>query len=119
LQPETATRTTPHDMTLLLKQIWLERAAPPQACAEIRRLMGQQTSYRIAVGFPTGISVRAKSGSLMGRVRNEIGVVAYPDGHRYAVAIFTNAHHRAARQPTIDRAIGAAAALAVSEIRRK
>lgn len=61
--------------------------------------------------------MQAKSGSLMGQVRNEIGVVTYPDGRRYAVAVFTRAHTRAARQPAIDRAIGDVAALAVEHIR--
>jgi len=39
------------------------------ASAEVRLLMGQQTSHRLAVGFPDGITVQAKSGSLMGRNR--------------------------------------------------
>ncbi len=90
---------------------------PAAACAEVRRLMGQQASHRLAVGFPDGIMVQAKSGSLMGRIRNEVGVVTYPDGRRYAVAVFTRSRTGAARQPAIDRAIDAAAALAVEQIR--
>jgi beta-lactamase class A len=117
LQPEHATRTTPADMTRLLRSIWRDEAAPAAACAEVRRLMGQQASHRIAVGFPHGVTVQAKSGSLMGKVRNEIGVVTYPDGRRYAVAVFTHAFRRAARQPAIDQAIGAAAYLAVEQLR--
>ncbi len=39
------------------------------ASAEVRLLMGQQASHRLAVGFPDGITVQAKSGSLMGRNR--------------------------------------------------
>ncbi len=118
LQPEHATRTTPADMTRLLRSIWRDEAAPAAACAEVRRLMAQQTSYRLAHGFPNEIKVHAKSGSLMGRVRNEIGVITYPDGRRYAVAVFTHAHRRAARQPAIDQAIGAVAALAVEHLAR-
>lgn len=117
LQPEHATRTTPYDMTCLLRSIWRDEAAPAAACAEVRRLMGQQTSYRLAVGFPGEVTIQAKSGSLMGRIRNEIGVVTYPDGRRYAVAVFTRSYKRAARQPAIDQAIGTVAALAVEQIR--
>lgn len=118
LQAERATRTTPHDMTRLLRSIWCDEAAPAAACAEVRRLMGQQANHRLAVGFPDGIMVQAKSGSLMGRIRNEIGVVTYPDGRRYAVAVFTRAHRGASRQPAIDSAIGAVAALAIAQIRQ-
>jgi beta-lactamase class A len=117
LQPECATRTTPRDMTRLLRSIWREEAAPAAACAEVRRLLGQQASYRLAVGFPDDIRVQAKSGSLMGRIRNEIGMVTYPDGRRYAVAVFTRSHTGASRQPAIDRAIGAVAALAIEQLR--
>lgn len=117
LHPEYATRTTPFDMTRLLQRIWHDEAAPSAACSEVRQLMGRQTSQRIAVGFPNGISVHAKSGSLMGRTRNEIGVVTYPDGQRYAVAVFTRAYKWAGRQPAIDQAIGAVAALAVEQLR--
>jgi beta-lactamase class A len=117
LLPETATRTTPYDMTRLLRSIWRDEAAPAEACAQVRRLMGQQASYRIAVGFPNDVRVHAKSGSLMGKIRNEIGVVTYPDGHRYALAVFTTAHKRLTRQPAIDQVIGEVAAMAVQEIR--
>lgn len=59
--------------------------------------MGQQlTRHRIASGFGPGISVAAKSGGLMGIVRNEAGVVTGPDGTGYAVAVFTR------REPGID-----------------
>ncbi|HEX2913106.1 MAG TPA: serine hydrolase [Chloroflexia bacterium] len=75
------------------------------------------TSYRIAVGFPDGIRVQAKSGSLMGRIRNEIGVVTYPDGRHYAIAVFTRSHKGASRQPPIDQAIGTVSALAIEHIR--
>ncbi len=105
-------------MTRLLRGIWLDEAAAASACAEVRRLMGQQGSYRLAIGFPDGITVQAKSGSLLGKVRNEIGVVTYPDGRRYAVAVFTRSHTGASRQPAIDAAIGSVAALAIEQIRR-
>ena len=118
LQPARATRTTPCDMTRLLRSIWRDEAAPAAACSAVRRLMGPQDSHRLAVGFPDGIRVQAKSGSLMGRIRNEIGVVTYPDGRRYAVAVFTRSHRGVSRQPAIDGAIGAVAALAIEQIRQ-
>ncbi len=117
LQPAHTTHTTPYDMTRLLQSIWLDRAAPANACEQVRTLLAQQISHRIAVGFPSEIKVSAKSGSLMGKVRNEIGVVTYPDNKRYAVAIFTTAQQRLPRQPKIDQAIGTAAALAVEALR--
>lgn len=117
LQAERTTRTAPCDMTRLLCSIWRDEAGPAAACAEVRRLMGQQASHRLAVGFPAGIAVQAKSGSLLGRIRNEIGVVTYPDGRRYAVAVFTRSYMGAARQPAIDAAIGSVAALAIEHIR--
>ncbi len=118
LQPDRATRTTPCDMTHLLRSIWRDEAAPAAACAEVRHLMGQQDSHRLAVGFPDGIRVQAKSGSLMGRIRNEIGVITYPDGRRYAVAVFTRSHRGASRQPAIDGEIGTVAALTIEQIRQ-
>lgn len=52
--------------------------------------MSQQLSrQRMASGFGPGFAVAAKSGGLMGIVRNEVGVVTDPDGVAYAVAIFT------------------------------
>ncbi len=39
----------------------------------------QPTRHRIGAGFPPGVHVAAKSGGLMGVVRNEIGVVRHPD----------------------------------------
>src|SRR3954462_11042951 len=105
-------------MTCLLQSIWKDEAAPAEAGAQVRRLMGQQASYRIAVGFPNGISVYAKSGSLMGKIRNEIGVVTYPDGRRYAVAVFPTTQKRMTQHLAIDQAIGAVAAIAIEEIRK-
>jgi len=118
LQPERATRTAPRDMTRLLRSIWRDEAAPAAACREVRRLMGQHDSHRLAIGFPDGIRVQAKSGSSMGRIRNEIGVVTYPDGHRYAVAVFTRSRRGTSRQPAIDGAIGTVAALIIERIRQ-
>jgi beta-lactamase class A len=51
--------------------------------------MGQQlTRHRIVSGFRLPVRVAAPSGSLVGLVRNEIGVISCADGRRYA-AVFT------------------------------
>ncbi|WP_459184983.1 hypothetical protein [Streptomyces sp.] len=49
-------------------------------------------------------------------VRNEVGVIAYPDGRRYAAAVFTRSRPGSDEAP-INAAIGAAAARAVSALR--
>jgi beta-lactamase class A len=60
--------------------------------------------------------VAAKSGALMGVVRNEIGVVTRPDGPACAVAVFTRTEHPGTDPRAVDAAIGAAAARAVAEL---
>ena len=110
-------RTTPREMTELLSLIWADRAGPVDACAEARRIMALQVwPHRLSSGFPDGVAVAGKTGTLPG-IRNEVGVVAYPDGGRYAVAVFTVADSLASQQPAIDAAIGRAARLAVDALR--
>lgn len=116
--PDTSTRTTPRETTALLGAIWRDEAGPTQACVEVRQLMAQQlTRHRIASAFPSDVLVSAKSGSLFGEIRNEAGVAEYPDGGRYAVAVFTRSRSTDPRQPAIDAAIGEAAHLAVDLLR--
>ena len=116
--PARTTRTTAREMTGLLTAIWRDEAAAPGACAEVRRLMGlQATRDRLASGFPPDVQVAAKSGSWLRVVRNEVGVAEYPDGRRYAIAIFTRAGLPAARRPDVDRAIGESAVHAVESLR--
>jgi beta-lactamase class A len=50
-------------------------------------------------------------------VRNEVGVAEYPDGRRYAIAVFTRTPATHARRPDVDRAIGDAARAAVESLR--
>jgi beta-lactamase class A len=50
-------------------------------------------------------------------MRNEIGVVEYPDGGRYAVAVFTRLFGTAQNQPHVDAAIGSVARIAVDHLR--
>lgn len=118
--PAQATRTTPREMTQLLCGIWRNEAAPAEACGSVRSLMAKQLQReRIARGFPDAdVRFSGKTGSFGGAFRNEVGVVEFPDGGRYAVAIFTRAHALYARQGDIDDAIGVAAGLAVESLRK-
>lgn len=108
LDPSRGSRTTPADMVRLLQDIWIDEAAPAVVCARLRQLMGQQlTRHRIASGFAPGFVVAAKSGGLMGIVRNEVGVVTEPDGASYAIAVFTRRPMTSTVDPAqIDAAIG-------------
>jgi beta-lactamase class A len=118
LTAERATRTTPRDMVTLLQLIWSEQAGPSVACRRVRQLMSQQlTKHRLAAAFPPPARVSAKSGSLAGIIRNEVGVIEYPDGAAYAAAVFTQVSVPGHGGAAVDRAIGAAAAAAISEFR--
>jgi beta-lactamase class A len=112
----TTAAATPRDMTRLLSLIWRDRAGAAAACAQVRELMSRQASWhRLAAGFGEEVAVAAKSGTILG-VRNEIGVASYPDGHRYALAVFTSGGW-GARRPDVDAAIGRAARRAVDQLR--
>jgi beta-lactamase class A len=116
LDPLRTNATTPRDMTRLLSLIWRDEAGPAAACQQARHLMRWQASWhRLAAGFGGEVAVAAKSGTVLD-VRNEIGVVSYPDGRRYAVAVFTSGG-RGGRRPDVDTAIGRAARLAVDGLR--
>jgi beta-lactamase class A len=117
LDPPRTTRTTARDMATLLRLIWRDEAGPAAACARVRQAMAAQVTRRMAAGFRTEVKVAAKSGGLLGVVRNEIGVVEYPDGGRYAVAVCTRAAEPFQRENEINAVIGAAAALAVDQLR--
>jgi len=113
------TRTTAREMATLMRFIWTDQAGPAQACARLRSIMGRQlTRNRLASGFPPPAKVSAKSGGLAGVIRNEVGVVEYPDGRGYAMAVFTQTRS-AGRDTAINAAIGAAAAAAVEALIRQ
>lgn len=120
LDPARTNRTTPRDMTRLLTAVWTDEAAPAEHCAAMRRVMGLQVwPHRLASGFPfDDVRVAGKTGSLP-TVRNEVGVVEYPDGGRYAVAVFTRSASTAANLPDADAAIGTAARMAVDALRAR
>ncbi|MGK5551811.1 serine hydrolase [Actinomadura kijaniata] len=119
LDPARTTRSTPREMTRLLGMVWNDEAAPPEDCAQMRWMMGSQVwPHRLSSGFPyDDVRVSGKTGTLP-TLRNEIGVVEYPDGGRYAVAVFTRSPLPLAVLPQADAVIGTAARLAVGELRR-
>ncbi|MGV9385429.1 serine hydrolase [Nonomuraea sp. NPDC003707] len=115
--PARTTAGTPREITTLLGLIWRDQAGPPEACAEVRKVMGEQIwPHRLAAGFPDEVKVSGKTGTLWG-IRNESGVVEYPDGKRYAVAVFVRSDVIRSRLPAADAAIGRAARLAVDRLR--
>jgi beta-lactamase class A len=117
LDPASTNRTTARETTSLLARIWQDTAGPPDACAEARRILGLQLFRdRLRSGFGDDVRVSGKTGTLPG-IRNEAGVVEYPDGRCYAVAVFTRARSLARMQPAIDASIGSAAAAAVGYLR--
>ncbi|OKI04835.1 serine hydrolase [Streptomyces sp. CB02923] len=118
LDPARTNRSTPRDMTRLLGAIWRDEACTAEHDAAIRRLLGLQVwPHRLASGFPfDDVQVAGKTGSLP-TVRNEVGVIEYPDGGRYAVGVFTRAASTAATLPAADAVIGTAARIAVEALR--
>lgn len=118
LDPARGSRTTASDTVRLLRAIWSDTAADPSACARVRRAMEQQlTRHRIASAFGPDTTVAAKSGGLLGVVRNEAAVVTYPDGHQYAVAVFTRRPPGVTTEPArIDRAIGQVARILIDHL---
>ncbi|MEV5704101.1 serine hydrolase [Actinoallomurus sp. NPDC052274] len=119
LDPYRTSRSTPRDMTRLLGLIWRDEAAPPAECAAMRRLFGLQVwPHRLSSGFPyDDVVVSGKTGTLL-TIRNEVGVVEYPDGGRYAAAVFTRSLLPIAVLPQADAVIGTTARLAVEWLRR-
>ncbi|MFF1715538.1 serine hydrolase [Streptomyces sp. NPDC058268] len=118
LDPQRAQSSTPREVTGLLTAIWRDEAGSGEACAEVRELMSHQLStHRLLAAFEDGIEVAAKNG-FMWNLRNEAGVVTYPDGRRYAVAVFARTHSLATRQPKADAVIGNAARTAIEFLRR-
>ncbi|BCJ36783.1 serine hydrolase [Actinocatenispora thailandica] len=117
LDPRHTNASTGRDLTALLRAVWRDEAAPAAACATLRGLMATQLAgHRLAAGFPDEVEVVAKTGTLLA-VRAEAGVVSYPDGGRYAVAVGIRLDRMSGRQPAADRALGTVARRAVESLR--
>lgn len=117
LDPRRANATTAMDTTRLLQAIWTDQAGPPESCAFVRGAMSRrENTQRLAAGFDGEVEVAGKTGTLP-FVRNEAGVVSYPDGRRYAVAIFTQTQSAFPRDAAVDAAIASAARIAVNALR--
>jgi beta-lactamase class A len=120
LDPAHSSSATPRELTALLAAIWRDEAASPESCAQMRRMLGLQVwPHRLASGFPyDDVRVSGKTGSLI-TMRHEIGVVEYPDGGRYAVAVLTRTTLATPTQPLADAAIGTVARLAIEHLRER
>jgi beta-lactamase class A len=118
LDPKRGTPTTAFETVAMLQAIWTNRAGEPDACRSVREIMEHQlTRNRIASGFSAATKVAAKSGALMGVLRNEAGVVVLPDGSAFAVAIFTRREKGNATNPSvIDGLIGRVARSLIDEL---
>lgn len=116
--PEHTTSSTPREITRLLALIWRDQAGPPGACAVVRELMARQIFWtRLAAGFPAGVRVAAKTGTLPG-LHMEAGVAEYPDGGRYAIAVFARMRRLHTRRIDVDLAMGEVARTAVEALRQ-
>lgn len=117
LDPARTSGSTPREVTSLLNALWTDHAAPAAASASAREIMARQIwPHRLSSGFPSDVQIAAKTGTLPAW-RNEAGVVTYPDGRQYAVAVFTRADSLAERLPAVDASIGRAAFTAVELLR--
>jgi beta-lactamase class A len=121
LAPTTADAvSTPRDTTALLDEIWRDAAGPAAACHGVRELMRRQHSRaRIASGFDHdrgAATVYAKSGGMVGVVRNEAGVVRLADGRQYLIAAYVRMDPAESGAGPGDRMIGTAARLAVDAL---
>jgi beta-lactamase class A len=120
LDPLSTNRSTPREMTRLLELIWTDKAASAEGCERMRQILRAQVwPHRLASGFPEDdITTGGKTGTLT-TVRNEAGVVEYPDGARYAAAVFTRAPRARQKNPAADAVIGRSARAAIDALRAR
>ncbi|OEU98515.1 MULTISPECIES: serine hydrolase [Streptomyces] len=116
--PAWAAATTPAELAVLLRAVWLDEAASPGSCAFMRATLGLQPwQHRLAAGFPYDeVAVYGKTGTF-GAMRHEAGVVELADGRGYTAVVFTQAARADRRLPRADAVIGAAARTAVEHLR--
>ncbi|MEV6213952.1 serine hydrolase [Nocardia sp. NPDC051833] len=117
--PAYASATTPEEMTRFLSLLWRGDVLSTASTEFARAVMSRQIwPHRIAAAFPhRGVVVAGKTGTI-GVIRNEVAVVEFPGETPVAVAVFTRAARADPTLPVVDAAIGEAARLAVTELRR-
>ena len=118
LNPLRTNRSTARQMAELFAAVWRDEVCTGDLAEELRSLLGLQAwTHRMASGFPfDDVRVSGKTATLP-TLRHEAGVIEYPDGGRYAVAVFTRAASTASILPAADAVIGTAARIAVDAMR--
>lgn len=118
LDPARTNRSTPRQLAELYAAVWRDEVCAGELAEELRSVLGVQAwTHRLASGFPfDDVRVSGKTATLP-TLRAEAGVVEYPDGGRYAVAVVTRAASTAAVLPAADAVIGTAARIAVDALR--
>jgi beta-lactamase class A len=113
-----ASVSTGRDLTRLLAAIWHGQATSPGQAEFIRTVMAQQVwTQRLAAAFPfDDVVVAGKTGSFAS-LRHEVGVVEYPNGETYAIAVLTQSDRPRWILPGAEAAIAQAAKLAVAALR--
>ena len=116
--PAYTTATSAADANAMLTAIWTGRAASAEGTRTMKTILTQQIwPHRIRSAFPfSDVVVAGKTGTI-GPIRNEIAVIAFPDETPIAVSVFTRAARSDVYLPIVDRAIGQAAAIAVTALR--
>ncbi|MGW1591361.1 serine hydrolase [Streptomyces sp. NPDC002386] len=116
MRPGRISSATADDLAGLVRAVWRDEAGPVEACSNLRRVIGQQRLTRkIATGFGPEVLVASKSGTVPGGVSNDVGVVAFLDGRRYAIAVLTRSLTPGV--PTREDVLGTAARLALDHLR--
>ncbi|MFI8568533.1 serine hydrolase [Rhodococcus sp. NPDC078407] len=111
--------TTPRDSNAVLRSIWRRTAASPEQCLYMKQVLSQQVwPHRIRSGIPyPDVPVAGKTGTV-GPIRNEVAVVSFPGEEPVTVSVFTRAARMDSYLPLVDQAIGTAARIAVTAVRR-
>jgi len=81
---------TAHDLALVLAAIAQDRAASPNSCTRMRRiLLGQEFNEGIPAGLPPNTPVAHKTGWVEGLVRHDAAIVYPPNGAPYVLVVLT------------------------------
>jgi beta-lactamase class A len=93
LRATETSRSTPRDMTRLLRAVWRGRELPAEACERVRDAMRYERSAA-AIRLGSGVRASVKAGTLAGVVFNEVGVIEFEDREAYAFAFFARCSPR-------------------------